>query len=121
MQEKEDHTMRWIHSMRLGILVGVPIVLTAALGGLVRADEPAASPPTTKAADSDLRVTTTHVREVQLVLLSAGYDPGPIDGIMGPRTKSALRRYIAVPAPLVPSRPEWNLVPTRGREPLEAQ
>jgi len=113
--------MRWIHAMRIGILVSVPIVMTAALGGLVRADEPASSPPAAKAADSDLRVRTTHVREVQLVLLAAGYDPGPIDGIMGPRTKSALRQYIAVPPPLVPSRSEWNLAPSRDREPLEAQ
>ena len=113
--------MRWMHPMRLGVLVSVPIVMTAALGGLVRADEPASSPPAAKAADSDLRVSTTHVREVQLVLLAAGHDPGPIDGIMGPRTKSALRRYIAVPPPLGPSRPEWSLAPSRDREPLEAQ
>ena len=112
--------MRWIHSTRLGILVGVSIAITAALSGLVRADEPA-SPPAAKAADSELRVRTAHVREVQLGLLAAGYDPGPIDGIMGPRTKAALRRYIAVPPPLVPSRPEWNLTPSREREPLEAQ
>jgi len=112
--------MRWIHAMRLGVLVGVPIVMTVAPGGLVRADEPAAAPATT-AADSDIRAMTTHVREVQLVLLAAGYDPGPIDGILGPRTKSALRRYIAVPPPVVPSRPDWSLVPSRGREPVEAQ
>ena len=70
MQDKEDHTMRWIHSTRLGILVGVSIAITAALSGLVRADEPA-SPPAAKAADSELRVRTAHVREVQLGLLAA--------------------------------------------------
>jgi peptidoglycan hydrolase-like protein with peptidoglycan-binding domain len=33
------------------------------------------------------------VREVQQGLLDIGYWPGPIDGIMGPRTRAALRRY----------------------------
>ena len=113
--------MRWIHAMRIGILVSVPIVMTAALGGLVRADEPASSPPAAKAADSDLRVRTTHVREVQLVLLAAGYDPGPIDGIMGPRTKAALRKYIAVPPPQVPRPADRVLAPLRANEGRQSQ
>lgn len=33
------------------------------------------------------------VRQVQEALLKAGYDPGPIDGVMGPRTEQALSRY----------------------------
>jgi hypothetical protein len=33
------------------------------------------------------------VRELQLRLARAGYYHGPIDGIMGPRTRSALRAY----------------------------
>jgi len=119
VQEKEVPTMRWIHSVRLGVLVGIPIVMTASLSGLVRADEPAFPTPAAKAADSDIRVRTTHVREVQLALLAAGYHPGPIDGIMGPRTKAALRQYIAVPPPQVPSRPEWTLAPPRMSEPRE--
>jgi len=44
-----------------------------------------------------------HVRELQQALTSAGYDPGPIDGKLGPRTKAALRKYVAVPPPQVPS------------------
>jgi peptidoglycan hydrolase-like protein with peptidoglycan-binding domain len=48
-------------------------------------------------------VPSSHVREVQEALQQSGYNPGPIDGIMGPRTKAALRRYIAVPPPKVPS------------------
>ena len=91
--------MRWIHSTRLGVLVGVPIVMTAALTGLVWAAGPASPPPAAKAAVSGAGARTSHVREVQQALLAAGYDPGPIDGIMGPRTKSALRKYIAVPPP----------------------
>jgi hypothetical protein len=44
-----------------------------------------------------------HIRELQEALAKSGYDPGPIDGIMGPRTKAALRKYMAVPPPKEPS------------------
>jgi peptidoglycan hydrolase-like protein with peptidoglycan-binding domain len=30
---------------------------------------------------------------VQQALLKAGYDPGPIDGVMGARTEQALSRF----------------------------
>jgi type IV secretory pathway TrbL component len=33
------------------------------------------------------------VREAQQALKDEGYDPGPIDGINGPRTRAALRNY----------------------------
>jgi His-Xaa-Ser repeat protein HxsA len=33
------------------------------------------------------------VRQAQEALLKAGYDPGPIDGVMGPRTEQALSRF----------------------------
>jgi peptidoglycan hydrolase-like protein with peptidoglycan-binding domain len=35
------------------------------------------------------------VRALQVQLKNAGFDPGPIDGIIGPRTRSALKRYRA--------------------------
>jgi len=35
------------------------------------------------------------IKLVQIRLREAGFDPGPIDGIMGPRTRSALQRYRA--------------------------
>ena len=44
-----------------------------------------------------------HIRELQEALAKSGYDPGPVDGIMGPRTKDALRKYMAVPPPREPS------------------
>jgi peptidoglycan hydrolase-like protein with peptidoglycan-binding domain len=34
-------------------------------------------------------------RQIQLALKRRGYDPGPIDGIMGRRTASALRAFQA--------------------------
>jgi len=33
------------------------------------------------------------VAEMQTRLVQLGYDPGPIDGLMGPRTNAALRQY----------------------------
>jgi len=113
--------MRWIHSTRLGVRVGVPLVITAALAGLVWADEPASPPPAAKAAVSGAGARTSHVREVQQALVAAGYDPGPIDGIMGLRTKAALLKYIAVPPPQVPSPADRALAPFRANERRESR
>jgi peptidoglycan hydrolase-like protein with peptidoglycan-binding domain len=33
------------------------------------------------------------IRQEQLRLRDAGFDPGPIDGILGPKTKAAMQRY----------------------------
>jgi peptidoglycan hydrolase-like protein with peptidoglycan-binding domain len=33
------------------------------------------------------------IRQEQLRLRDAGFDPGPIDGILGPKTKAAIQRY----------------------------
>jgi Putative peptidoglycan binding domain len=117
----EEQTIGRIFSTRLRVLVGILIVMTAALTGLVWAAEPAAPPPAAKAAVSGAGARTSHVREVQQALLAAGYDPGPIDGIMGPRTKSALLKYIAVPPPQIPSPADRALAPFRANERREGQ
>ena len=36
---------------------------------------------------------TVHIIELQKLLASAGYDPGPLDGAMGPRTRVAIEEY----------------------------
>ena len=33
------------------------------------------------------------VKQVQLTLAKAGYEPGPVDGRMGPKTRGALQRF----------------------------
>jgi putative peptidoglycan binding protein len=38
-------------------------------------------------------VTTQQVRSAQQALQGSGVDPGPIDGVMGPRTQQAVRDY----------------------------
>ena len=39
------------------------------------------------------QVTPATVRQVQESLRSRGYDPGPVDNVMGSRTKAALVKY----------------------------
>lgn len=39
------------------------------------------------------KVTGDLVRQVQVALKNAGYDPGPIDNIIGPLTRAALTKY----------------------------
>jgi GH24 family phage-related lysozyme (muramidase) len=34
-----------------------------------------------------------HVRRVQQAVATAGFDPGPVDGVFGPRTRAALRAF----------------------------
>ena len=38
-------------------------------------------------------LTPDGVRQVQQALQKRGYDPGPIDGILGPQTKEAVRKF----------------------------
>lgn len=49
------------------------------------------------------RLRADHVRELQQALTDRGYDPGQVDGVMGTRTRAALRKYAAVPPPQVPT------------------
>jgi peptidoglycan hydrolase-like protein with peptidoglycan-binding domain len=44
-------------------------------------------------AFSGLGQTSDTVRRAQQTLKDKGYDPGPIDGINGPRTQAAVRNY----------------------------
>lgn len=42
---------------------------------------------------SDWRPSSPNVSWTQSRLIELGYDPGPVDGIFGPRTSAALRAY----------------------------
>lgn len=65
-------------------------------GGDTLSSQPVAVAPGSSAsmpgAQTSLHGEAT-VRQVQEALLKAGYDPGPIDGMMGPRTEQALSRF----------------------------
>jgi peptidoglycan hydrolase-like protein with peptidoglycan-binding domain len=62
---------------------------------VVKPEQP--SPATQK---DDRPLSTSEVRELQERLKALGFDPGFIDGIPGPQTASAIRRFeasVAVP------------------------
>jgi peptidoglycan hydrolase-like protein with peptidoglycan-binding domain len=40
-----------------------------------------------------------HVEQLQKALKETGHDPGPADGVMGSKTRAAVRRYASAPAP----------------------
>lgn len=106
--------MRWNPWVRYGFAMLAPALVGVMLAAGEWAQEPVSSAPGGKAsappaARPERSPTPEHVRDVQQALANAGYDPGPIDGIFGPRTKSALRKYIAVPPPQVP-RPEDQVI-----------
>jgi hypothetical protein len=54
------------------------------------APQQATAPPAPRPTPLD----TAGIREVQTRLRSLGIDPGPVDGVMGPRTERAVRSYI---------------------------
>lgn len=119
---------RWT---RAGFAVLAPVLV----GGMLIAGEWAQSPASAQsgAKPADAKATTyepatpkavakpkqsrpEHVRELQEALAKAGYDPGPIDGIFGPRTKAALRKYVAVPPPQVPSAADKTITQFRTEQ-----
>jgi len=55
--------------------------------------------PSTAAATSQLNMDAApnlsqdNIRQVQQALQRKGFDPGPVDGILGPKTKEAVRNF----------------------------
>ena len=92
--------MRLIRSATLGIVSCTSLVMLASLviAAVGEAQSPVRAKPATATAQSK-KPTPERIREVQKSLLEAGHDPGPIDGILGPRTKAALRQYASAPPP----------------------
>jgi peptidoglycan hydrolase-like protein with peptidoglycan-binding domain len=62
------------------------------------------------------RSRAEHVRELQAALADRGFDPGPADGVMGVRTRAALRKYVAVSPPQVPTPADEIIKRFRGNE-----
>src|SRR5216684_4439265 len=54
---------------------------------------PAASVPDTPAAEPPAPLRRDEVREVQARLLSFGFNPGPVDGVLGVMTEDAVMHY----------------------------
>jgi peptidoglycan hydrolase-like protein with peptidoglycan-binding domain len=97
----------------VGFAILAPVLVAVMLAAGEWAQQPASAQSDGKAATPEAAkpkagatsqsTRPEHIRELQQALTSAGYDPGPIDGKLGPRTKAALRKYVAVPPPQVPS------------------
>ncbi len=68
---------------------------TGVLAATLALGSAAMTPPTAVASTVLLRYssTGTQVQQVQTALAQQGYDPGPIDGQYGPRTKAAVVAY----------------------------
>jgi len=113
--------VRWNRWVRLGIAILAPALFGVMLAAGEWAREPAsfasggediASP----AGTSETGQTPEPVRDVQRALAQTGYHPGSIDGIFGPRTEAALRRYIAARPPRVPTAADLVIARFRAGE-----
>ncbi|HYS92976.1 MAG TPA: peptidoglycan-binding domain-containing protein [Candidatus Acidoferrales bacterium] len=123
--------MKWNRWARAGFALLAPVLV----GGLLIAGEWAQSPAsaqsgakaataeaaTPKAGTASRQTRTDHVRQLQRALITAGYDPGPVDGIFGPRTKAALQQYVAVPPPQVPGPADKTIAQFRTGEQRQGQ
>lgn len=69
-------------TLSMSLLLDAPIVLGAA----------DASAATTRPGTAP-QPAPRYVREAQRALRDLGYEPGPVDGVVGPRTREALRKY----------------------------
>lgn len=70
--------------------------LASDAGGATEASEafPSTSKEETRTAIMEYRLRSPdRIKKVQLALREAGFDPGPIDGELGPRTDQALRAF----------------------------
>jgi len=118
--------MQSIRSASLGIVCCASLVISASLmyAAVGEAQGPVRVHPATATSESTKpgRATPERIREVQKALLESGHDPGPIDGLLGPRTKAALRRYASAPPPPVPTAAQqiiaqFNRPNDRGQSP----
>jgi peptidoglycan hydrolase-like protein with peptidoglycan-binding domain len=69
-----------------------PSLTTGTRAKGVASDAPAPS-HLSKHTAADKNVSEDEIQLVQVRLKEAGFDPGPIDGIIGPKTKTAIDRY----------------------------
>ena len=85
----------------IAVLATTSLTAIAVLAGPVVAQpNPAGSPqqaaaPSTAALDMAAvpRLDSEGVRQVQQALHDKSFDPGPIDGVLGPQTKEAVRKF----------------------------
>ena len=102
MERKELNRLPGLASwwFALGVAFCAVILGAAPAGAATRADRPAASlvhgwnaGPVARGTGFRAADGSSRVREVQRRLDRLGYSPGPVDGLFGPLTDNAVRRY----------------------------
>jgi peptidoglycan hydrolase-like protein with peptidoglycan-binding domain len=93
------------HSRMFGIVVFVTVAV-AALPTYTMAETKIAlkSEPTYEGSRLSTTGSRAQMKTMQQTLKDKGFDPGPIDGTMGPRTAAALRDYHKVESPTLTER-----------------
>lgn len=78
-----------------GLVIATIAVASVAAIAALPATAQQATPPDITKVDTQAVPTLTpdKIRAVQQALQSKGIDPGPIDGIIGPRTREAVRNF----------------------------
>jgi peptidoglycan hydrolase-like protein with peptidoglycan-binding domain len=78
-------------------VAAAPAPKPAPVAAPIPAPDPVPVSPTVAAwptaPDLDRNLTRGEMREVQTLLKAAGYDPGPADGLMGPKTRTAIASF----------------------------
>jgi peptidoglycan hydrolase-like protein with peptidoglycan-binding domain len=78
-------------------VASAPAPKPAPVAAPIPAPEPVPVSPTVvarvAAPDLGRNLTRGEMREVQTLLKAAGYDPGPADGLMGPKTRTAIASF----------------------------
>jgi peptidoglycan hydrolase-like protein with peptidoglycan-binding domain len=72
-------------TLSISMLLPTAITLAAAAGATADASRPGTA--------ASRQPAPRYVREAQRALRDLGYEPGPVDGVVGPKTKEALARY----------------------------
>ena len=92
----------WLPGLRAGLVAMVATVLLLACAGTcVASDAPQAAQPAKMADAAPLDLgsgfaagrETRRVKTLQRSLRRLGWAPGPVDGLFGPRTEAAVRRF----------------------------
>ncbi|MBS0525247.1 MAG: peptidoglycan-binding protein [Proteobacteria bacterium] len=85
---------------------------------------PPAAPPVTVPAPADtaspqpeVALSGAEIAEIQKRLTSLGIDPGPIDGVVGPRTTASVQRYEAKIGHAVTGRADRSLLALLRQDP----
>lgn len=88
-----NETPRLMHSLVSSLVAAAAVALLSAPAGAVTAVVLAFAPDGIQIAQADPRQADQAVRAAQQALAAMRIDPGPIDGVMGPKTRDAIRAF----------------------------